>query len=216
MADHEEAGQHAERCCRHCKEVHRRNCFAMIPQEDPPTLPRIPMTPNLSQVPRDGPLRKPKFQQLPVDSGRSPGWILSRHTLDQFSNWMIHPRSAPVGPAGNEPPVQPKPCTMPAHYCFRPHQDQTRRRAIQKSRSNLPNVGRGFLPFSTSTCWRKARISSARSCRDRRNAPAHPNTLTTKRNINRFYSTVGRIRRVDSMSKLLILRLNSILATHRT
>ncbi len=109
-------------------QVHRRNCFAMIPQEDPPTLPRIPLTPNLSQVPRDGPLRnlQAKFQQLPMDSGRSPGWILSRHTLDQFSNLMIDPRSAPVGPAGNESPVQPKPCTMPAHYCFRLHQDQTR------------------------------------------------------------------------------------------
>ena len=52
-----------------------------------------------------------------------------------------------------------------------------------------------------------------RSCRDRRNAPAHSNTLTTKRNTNRLYSTIGRIRRVGSLSKLLILRLNSILAT---
>ncbi len=71
MADHEETVKHAEGRGRHGKEVHPRNCFAMIPQEDPPTLPRIPMTPNLSKVPRDGPLRNPKFQQLSVDSGRS-------------------------------------------------------------------------------------------------------------------------------------------------
>ncbi len=32
--------------------------------------------------------------------------------------------------------------------------------------------------------------------------------------MNRFYSTIGRVRRVDSLSKLLILRLKSILATH--
>ena len=38
--------------------------------------------------------------------------------------------------------------------------------------------------------------------------------LTTKRYMNRFYSTLGRVRRVDSLSKLLILRLNSFLATH--
>ncbi len=69
--------------------------------------------------------------------------------------------------------------------------------------------------FSTSTCWRKAGISSARSYRDRKNTPAHANTLTTKRNMNRFHSTVGRIRLVDSLSKLLILQLNTILATHR-
>ena len=35
------------------------------------------------------------------------------------------------------------------------------------------------------------------------------------RNMNRFYSPIGRIRRVDSLSTLLILRLNLFLATHR-
>ncbi len=57
MANHKEAIQNTESGRGDCKEVHPRNRFAMIPQEDPPTLPRIPLTPNLSQVPRDGPLR---------------------------------------------------------------------------------------------------------------------------------------------------------------
>ena len=33
--------------------------------------------------------------------------------------------------------------------------------------------------------------------------------------MNRFYSTLGRVRRVDSLSTPLILQLNLFLATHR-
>jgi hypothetical protein len=43
--------------------------------------------------------------------------------------------------------------------------DQTLRNAVQNNRSIRLSLGRGRLRFRTATCWRKARISRARSVR---------------------------------------------------
>ena len=50
------------------------------------------------------------------------------------------------------------------------HLDHRRLSASQNGRSPRFNLGRGFLRLRTPTCCRKAMSSSARSCRERKNA----------------------------------------------
>ncbi len=56
VADHEEAVQHPERHRRHREEVHGRNHFLIVLQEDQPAFACISLTAHSSKVSRDGAL----------------------------------------------------------------------------------------------------------------------------------------------------------------
>jgi hypothetical protein len=107
-----------------------------------------------------------------VDFGRAPGRILSGHPADEFLDFGGDSSSTRGWSARPPAPIQPKSCAMPTHHRLRLHdqehlgqRDQTLRNAVQNNRSIRLSLGRGRLRFRTATCWRKARISRARSVR---------------------------------------------------
>lgn len=56
VANHKEAIKHAESRCRHREEVHRRDHFPMVSQEDQPELVCVSLTAHSSKLSRDGAL----------------------------------------------------------------------------------------------------------------------------------------------------------------
>ena len=115
--DHEKAVQHAKGHGRDGEEVQRGDSFPMIPQKDEPPLSGICLANSTSQVPRDGAFGnlKPEFEQLTVNSGSTPAWVLRSHPQDELANLCINSRSADSACLGSKTPIQSKPRPMPAN-----------------------------------------------------------------------------------------------------
>src|SRR5450432_2355129 len=81
----EKTVQHAEAHRRHSEEIHRNDGLAVVPQKSQPALSGISAPLDRAQVPRHGSFRdqEAEFQQLPVDLGCAPGWILACHPADE-------------------------------------------------------------------------------------------------------------------------------------
>src|SRR5439155_19033355 len=86
-------------------------------------------TAHSSKVPRDRALGnlQAQFQQLSVDSGRSPGGILLRHARDELTKLEANPGSALLPVPGKEPPIEPNSGPMPSDDGLRLHDHQHRR-----------------------------------------------------------------------------------------
>ena len=146
-----------------------------------------------------------------MNFGSTPGRILPRHPADEFLDFGSDGSSARGWSARPPAPIQPKSCTMPTHHgpdftitSTSAQRDQTLRNAVQNNRSIRLNLGRGRLRFRTATCWRKARISRARSAR----LVKKLRTAVTKSRMNRSINFT-LYHRANS----LIPRLGRLLAT---
>jgi glycogen debranching enzyme len=84
--------------------------------------------------------------------------------------------------------------------------DHTLRNAVQNNRSIRLSLGRERLRFRTATCWRKARISRARSVRPTKKT----RTAVTRSRMNRSMNLTLYHR-----ARSLILWLGRVLATDR-
>ena len=88
MADHEKAIQNTKPERWDGEEVHRRNGFAMVPEERQPSLPRIWISRGSLHPSRDTPFRQieTQLEQFAVNPRRSPSRILRDHAEDHGAN----------------------------------------------------------------------------------------------------------------------------------
>src|SRR6516164_5317082 len=91
----------------------------MVTQEGAPSLGGRPGS--LDHVLRDAGLSdfKAEFEQLAMDAGGAPQWIVSAHPSDQRAQVRVDLRSTSKG-AGFPPPISAETGPMPAHKGLRP------------------------------------------------------------------------------------------------
>src|SRR5205809_3144568 len=91
----------------------------MVTQEGAPSLGGRPGS--LDHVLRDTGLSdfKAEFEQLAMDMGGAPQWIVNAHPPDQRAQVRVDLRSASKG-AGSPPPISPEAGSVPAHQGLRP------------------------------------------------------------------------------------------------
>ncbi len=91
----------------------------MVTQEGAPSLGGRPGS--LEHVLRDAGLSdlKAEFEQLAMDTGGAPQWIVSAHPSDQRAQVRVDLRSTSKG-AGFPPPISPEAGPVPAHKGLRP------------------------------------------------------------------------------------------------
>lgn len=68
------------------------------------------------------------------------------------------------------------------------HLDQTRRAAIQNNLSERPSLGRGCLRLKTANCCLRAKFSSSRFRRERKQRIRSPNQSRTKQSMSKHYN----------------------------
>src|SRR5438477_13020373 len=95
----------------------------MVTQERAPSLGGRPGS--LDHVLRDTGLSdfKAEFEQLAMDTGGAPQWIVNAHLPDQRAQVRVDLRSASKG-AGFPPPISPEAGSMPALKGIRPHEPE--------------------------------------------------------------------------------------------
>src|SRR6266566_3621645 len=91
----------------------------MVMQEGAPSLGR--RSTSLDPVLRDAGLRhlEAELEQLAMDTGGAPQWIVNAHPPDQRAQVRVDLRSASKG-AGFPPPISPEAGSVPAHQGLRP------------------------------------------------------------------------------------------------
>ena len=94
MFQHNKHEQKPETQCGNNEEIDRDKLLGMIVQECPPRLGRRLVVSRHVFGSRGFRHLDPEFQQFPVDSGRTPGWIRQAHFTDQRSNLGRNIRSA--------------------------------------------------------------------------------------------------------------------------
>ena len=127
VADNEEAVQDSEGQRWHRKEVHASDGFAMVAKEFQPASGRIRIVGGTFHPARNGSFRdvETQLEQLSVDAGCSPRWVLRDHAKDQLAHFSADWFSSDCLSSSRDPtPVQPKPCPMPPYDCLRRDQDQ--------------------------------------------------------------------------------------------
>src|SRR5262249_22966062 len=94
-------------------EINCRDGMRMIVQECPPALRRwSPVPDHVLGDCRLGDFEA-KFEQLTVDTRRTPQWVLPAHLPNEFAQLTGNPGPT-RSPAGFPAPVGSKPCSMPA------------------------------------------------------------------------------------------------------
>src|SRR5664279_1055066 len=135
VADNEEAVQDSEGQRWHRKEVHASDGFAMVAKEFQPASGRIRIVGGTFHPARNGSFRdvETQLEQLSVDAGCSPRWVLRDHAKDQLAHFSADWFSSDCLSSSRDPtPVQPKPCPMPPY-------DRLRRDQNQRSLPARPN-----------------------------------------------------------------------------
>src|SRR5512144_2474770 len=79
-----------------------------------------------------------QLQQLAVNTGCSPRWVLGSHAKDQRPNFLAHRLSADDLPGSAEPsPIQAKTSPMPLHHSS--WRDQNKRRSPSRPEPSEKN-----------------------------------------------------------------------------
>ena len=123
----------------HGEEVDANDAFGLVAQKAPPGL-RILLQgcgSNPLQISRDSTLAHSVSQeeQLPMDPGRAPRWILGRHPTDEGPDLLLGSRSTSARLPGPEEPIR---FPMPANHRCRLHQDQCVDPAVPSTQSEGP------------------------------------------------------------------------------
>ena len=176
VLDDEEAVEQLERHCRHGEEVERHDHFAVIRQEGQPALTGTATASDAAQVASYGSFGDDETQllELAVDLGRAQlGFSCAKRRISTRISVVVF--GLPLGARDRHLQKSRKPARcQPTTVCdftttsTSAQRDQTRRKAVQNSRSNGYNRGRGRFRLSTASCCRRARISVALSCRVRK------------------------------------------------
>jgi hypothetical protein len=124
MGDYEEAVEHPECERRHGEEIHASNRVSVILQKRSPSPRRLWISrsfPHPTQHRSLGDVGA-EHLQFTVNARRSPGWILGRHSEDQFTHFLTDALPADGGAVTREPlSVNPEPSTVPANHRFGMH-----------------------------------------------------------------------------------------------
>jgi hypothetical protein len=121
VTDDEKAIERAEGDRRNSEEVHRGNRFSVITEKGKPALgwlriSRCPFHPTRGRSLRD---IKTEHEKLAMNAWRSPRWVLSDHSENQFPNFL-RCLSSPDGPpdSGDQLPVQTESAPVPTDHGF--------------------------------------------------------------------------------------------------
>jgi hypothetical protein len=117
MCYDEEAVQDAKSECRHGKEVHRCDGFAMVAQECRPSLCRLGIPLRFPHPAQHGSLGEVEAEhfQLAVNPWRTPSGVFCDHAKDEFAQFPTDTFSPSAAPMPREPgPIQFEPSPMPA------------------------------------------------------------------------------------------------------
>jgi hypothetical protein len=118
VTDHEKAVEQSECDGRDREEIHCCDGFAVVPKKRQPTFGQLWVSRRMSHPAGDGPLGdiKSDHQEFPMNSRRSPGWILNDHAKNQIANFLRHaPSPNEISTSGNGAPIELEASTMPAH-----------------------------------------------------------------------------------------------------
>lgn len=117
-----------------------------------------------------------KFLEFAVDLRSAPTVVLFGQTTNEIPDFVCDPESS-AAPSRTQAPIPAESSAMPtttvsgltmSNTFF--ERDQNRRSVIQNKRSDIFRLARGRFRLRTATCCRRARISIARSVRDRKYA----------------------------------------------
>src|SRR5258708_10476043 len=129
VSDDKETIQHSERECWNAEKVHCGNYLAVILHKRLPALRRARVLRRLLNPTRNSSFCdiKPELQQFPVDAWRAPSRVLGHHTENQLSQLFADSLSPQdLAMARYATPVPPKSSPMPAYYCCRSNEDESR------------------------------------------------------------------------------------------
>ena len=155
---------------------HGRDGFAVIVKKGEPSTSGFWILGCAFHPARDGSFRdiETQHEKLAVNPRSTPGGVLPHNLENQMPELLgqLLPSDSPSHP-GDQTPVQAEAGAMPADHglgvtttraCFQA--DQKRRASTQKSLSRGLRLGRGCLRLSTASCFRSAKFSSRRLCRE--------------------------------------------------
>src|SRR5664279_3874176 len=123
----EEAVQNSAGQTRHGEEIHGSDCFTVIAKKRKPVLGWIRILACTFDPARNRSFRdvETQLEQLPVDAGRSPGWVFCDHAKDQVAHFPTDWFSSHHLSSSRDPvPVQPKAGPMATNHGLRGDEDQ--------------------------------------------------------------------------------------------
>src|ERR1019366_1655575 len=135
------AVQNSEGQSGHGEEIHCSDCFAMVPEKRQPAPGWIGVLCRTPNPARNGSFRdvETQLEQLPMDTRRSPRWVLRDHAKDQLAHFPADWFSSDRLSSSRDPtPVQPKAGPMPANHGLRSNEDQRPFPARPNSSQNDP------------------------------------------------------------------------------
>ena len=116
VVDHEEHVEDPEGSGRDREEVHGRDLVPVVAQEGLPALDDVGRHGPPGHVPGHGPLGddEAQLEQLGVDAGRTPGWVLPGEATDEVPDLSVHLRAPGLLRARPPAPEGPEARPMPA------------------------------------------------------------------------------------------------------
>lgn len=123
VVDDEQDVEDAEGDGRDGEEIHGGDDIPMVPEEGPPVLPGSRWCRPLWHVTGNCALGDldPELEQLSVDSGCTPGWILPAQATDEITNIAADPWTSRLLRLGLPPPVPAESRPMPSNHGRRLH-----------------------------------------------------------------------------------------------
>ena len=157
MADDEETVEQAESYRRDCEKVHRCDSFAMVSQKREPSFSLFWISRRAPNPAGNGSLEniEAQHQELPVNSGCAPGWILRNHPKNQIADFFGDslPSNHTSCPR-DRTPIQSESSAVPTNHSFRAYYDESllpaRPKPARKNPEELiehPKAWPRVLPF---------------------------------------------------------------------